>query len=485
MTRADLILASPWLLLGTGLLAILVLSAFLRRPALIADVSAALHTLVAGLAAWLALGGARGLETSFDLVAPDGTAFLLCALLAGSGAVVTRLARGYLVGREEDPEEFHVLVPCAVFGAMALAAADHFATLVLGLEILSVALYALVAYPQRNDHAVEAGLKYLVLSGVASTTMLLGIAFLYAQTGSLHLDALGGAGRAAPDDPLVLAGAALVLAAVAFKLSLAPFHLWTPDVYQGAPAPSAALLATIGKSALVIALLRVVLASEPAADGPVSAMLTVLAVLSMIAGNLLALLQRSLKRVLAYSSIAHMGYLVIALLAIGPGAPTPALGVEATVAYLIAYTIVTLAAFAVIAALSPADRPDDVDDEEALAGLFWRRPLHATVLTIALLSLAGIPLTAGFVGKFYVIAAGVEHGAWLLLGSLLVGSGIGLFYYLRILHALVRTTAREPVPLAPSTSGVPWVLALLAGATVALGLWPAWLVDLVRTSLLP
>jgi NADH-quinone oxidoreductase subunit N len=494
VTAADAMLTTPWLLLGAGLLVVLVLCAFVRHQAVIAVVSSGLQVLVAAVALRLALGGAVAGEASLALVALDGVAFLLCALFAGTGAIVSQLAGPYLAGRDDDPLEFHVLLLCAVFGAMTLAAADHAATLVLGLEILSVPLYAMIAYTQRSERPVEAGVKYLVLSGVASTTLLLGVAFLYARTGSLAFDAFAGAGRVPADDPVVLAGSVLVLAAIAFKLSLAPFHMWTPDVYQGAPAPAGAVLATIAKAAVVVVLLRIVLAADTPAGGAVGPVLAGLAVLSMLVGNVLALLQRSLKRLLAYSSVAHMGYAMIALVAIAGGTGA-GLGVEATLAYLIAYTVTTLTAFAVIIVLAPRDAPDDPDEESVLTGLFWERPFTACVLTIALLSLAGIPLTAGFLGKFYVVAAGVEHGAWILLGALLVGSGIGLFYYLRILYALVSRSdpngsdpggpAPEPPRLAPRAAAPRWLLGALAGATVVLGTWPAWLVDLVGIALAP
>ena len=482
MTRADLLLLSPWLLLGGGLVALLVLVGFWRRHTGIAALTTALLLATAALALALALRAFGDLEATQPLVALDGLALLMTAVFALAGAAVAVLARRYLEGRGRDPEEFYVLLACAVFGAATLGAASHMATLLLGLEILAISLYALIAYPEGGTRPLEAALKYLVLSGVASTSLLFGAALVYARTGSLGLDAPGGAGVVPADDPMLLVGTAMIFGAVAFKLSLVPFHLWTPDVYEGAPAPVSAFVSTVSKAAVVVVVLRIVIAADLLAGGALFAGLATLAMLSMLVGNLLALLQRSVKRLLAYSSVAHMGYLMIALLAVGTSAGG-ALAVEATVVYVIAYTVMTLAAFGVVATLSPASAERDVDDETALTGLYWRRPFAATVLTIALLSLAGIPLTAGFLGKFYVVAAGVERSLWPLLWMLLVGSGIGLFYYLRILQAMVRTPADTPAPFAEQGLEGGWVLGILAGTTLLLGTWPAWLVGLVQASL--
>lgn len=478
-----MLLLLPWLVLGVGLVLVLMLIGFWRRHGAIALITVGILLATALVALRAALWGPTGEPSSLQFVVVDGIALLSVALFAFCGAVVAALAWRYL---ETDPgirEEFHVLLMCATFGAMTLAAADHFAIVVLGLEIMAISLYALIAYPERGTRPLEAGLKYLVLSSVATTTLLFGVALLYAGTGSLGLDALGGADQLARAHPLVLTGGALVLGGIAFKLSLVPFHQWTPDVYEGAPAPVSAFLATVAKGAVLIALLRIVLASDVLSEGgPLFAVVTALALLSMILGNVLALLQRSLKRVLAYSSIAHMGYVLVALLAVG-GTGGAALGVEATLVYLVAYAVTSLAAFGVLATLSPDPEGVDADGDEALTGLLWRRPLAATTLTVALLSLAGIPLTVGFMGKFHVVAAGVEQGYWPLLWVLVVGSGIGLFYYLRILQTMVRKPAPDAAALAETGLEGGWVLCTLASLTLLLGTWPAWLLSLVEASI--
>lgn len=479
MNRIELVLLSPWVLLATALVVMLLGVAFRRSHGLVAGFTVAALVATALLAGLLAAGPlpGPGVLTS-PLLEVDGLALLLVVLFAVTGALVAVLGWRWLSGRAGAPEEFHILLVCAVFGAMTLAAAEHFAAVLLGLEILSISLYALIAYPEEDRGPLEAGLKYLVLSGVASTTLLFGVALLYARTGSLGLEAMAGGGTVPADDPMVLVGAVMVLAAIAFKLSLVPFHAWTPDVYQGAPAPVSGLIATLSKGAVVIVLLRIVVAAGLLSSAPLLTILAALAVLSMLVGNLLALLQRSVKRVLGFSSVAHMGYLVVALLAVGSGGGT-ALGVEAAVAYVFAYTFTVLAAFAVISLLARPDagEPDDLDD---FTGLLWRRPLAASVLIVALLSLAGIPLTVGFLAKFYLVAAGVAQGLWLLLAMLIVGSGIGLFYYLRILFRLVRPLPAVSVPTA--TTGLPggWVLCILAGLMIVPGLWPAPFIEMIR-----
>jgi NADH-quinone oxidoreductase subunit N len=239
-------------------------------------------------------------------------------------------------------------------------------------------------------------------------------------------------------------GAALLLIGLGFKLSLAPFHLWTPDVYEGAPAPVTSFLATASKIAVFALLLRYVIDTHAIRDAALVDALSMLAILSIAAGNILALQQSNLKRLLAYSAIAQFGYMLVALIASGP------LATEAVGMYLLTYSITTLAAFGVITLVSsPLDQ-----EAQALSdyrGLFWQHPALAAVLTLALLSLAGVPLTAGFLGKFYVLGAGVDKRQWLLLGAIVAGSAVGLYFYLR---AMIQLYLR-PAPEAASAAVAP------------------------------
>jgi NADH-quinone oxidoreductase subunit N len=301
------------------------------------------------------------------------------------------------------------------------------------------------------------------------------MALVYAELGTMRFVALG---ALRSTGPVALVGIGMILVGVGFKLSLAPFHLWAADVYQGAPAPVTAFIATASKGAVMAVLLRYFAAAGWAASAPLVVILTVLAVASMFVGNLLALAQDNLKRLLAYSSIAHMGYLLVALLAAGPLAAT------AVAYYLTAYFVTMLGALGVLVVLSGPDR-----EAETLAdyrGLAWRRPVLAGVLVAMLLSLAGIPVTAGFVGKFYVLAAGVGAKLWLLVAALAINSAIGLYYYLRVIVVIFRPadeaeSLAAPAPAAALPLAGAVVLAALMLALVYLGVQPGPAIDLIQS----
>jgi NADH-quinone oxidoreductase subunit N len=310
--------------------------------------------------------------------------------------------------------------------------------------------------------------------------MLFGMALVYNATGSLAFDAIETAlialDAADRTDAWHATGVALIFIGLAFKLSLVPFHMWTPDVYQGAPTLVAGYLATVSKAAAFAVLLRFALEADVLSAPFAATIVAAVAILSMIIGNLLALLQRDIKRLLAYSSIAHAGYLMIALLA-AIVLEESGFGVETALVFLAGYVAMTLAAFVVVAQLGEA--PGHVR-HDPVAGLFWRRPLLAFVLTVALLSLAGIPLTAGFIAKFYLFAAGVEGGLWALVWAMIVGSAIGIYYYLRVVFAMSSATAGARDE-GPTSSLAGTVTALVLGFTiVAIGTFPAPLIDLVR-----
>jgi NADH-quinone oxidoreductase subunit N len=278
---------------------------------------------------------------------------------------------------------------------------------------------------------------------------------------------------------LLLPGVALIVTGIGFKLALVPFHMWTPDVYEGAPAPVTAFVATVSKGAMFALLLRYFNQSGFSHGlAPLVLVFSIIAIASMVTGNLLALLQNNVKRILAYSSIAHMGYLLVAFQVGGP------MGASAAIFYLVAYFVMTLGAFGVVTVLSERER--DADLLEDYRGLFWRRPALALVFTAMLLSLAGIPLTAGFLGKFYLIAAGASVGAWALILILVITSAIGLFYYLRIVVTLYAQPAgsdraHEPIPRrAPAAT---LVLAALTVILIWLGVYPAPLLVEIRAAI--
>lgn len=394
-------------------------------------------------------------------------------LILAATFVVSILSYDYLKMHAEHREELYVLLNVAALGSMVLAASSHFVSFFLGLEILSVALYGLSAYLADSRCSVEAGIKYLILAGSSSAFLLFGMALIYAQLGTMELARISTLVLTIPSNPLILVGLILIITGIGFKLGVVPFHLWTPDVYEGAPAPVTAFIATVSKGAIFALLLRYFYSSGAQSIRPVFVVFAIVAIASMIVGNLLALFENNVKRILAYSSIAHMGYLLVAFEA-GGGMASRAIAF-----YLVAYFITTLGAFGVISVLS--DRERDADDLADYRGLFWRRPVLAGIFTAMLLSLAGIPLTAGFLAKFYVVAAGVSGAAWVLVFVLVTTSVIGLFYYLRVLVTMyARTTEAFPASSLLHPAGS--VLIVLTILLVWFGVYPQVLLNLVRTA---
>lgn len=475
MASEDFIALLPLLLTALSSLAVLLLAAFRRDHPLVAVVTS-LGLTAAFLTVPVAAEVAPRQVTPLLLV--DAYALFYAGLILAASLAVAILSYGYLMKQEGQREEFYALLLVATLGAMALAAASHFASFFLGLELLSVSLYVLIAYVRTDSRPLEAGIKYLILSGTSSAFLLFGMAVIYFQSGTMEFSRTAALLADTSELPSTfLVGLVLIMTGVGFKLAVVPFHMWAPDVYQGAPAPVTAFLATVSKGAMVALLLRYFVEIAAFRSEMLWWVLAGIATLSMFAGNLLALLQDNVKRLLAYSSIAHLGYLLVAFLAGG------SLAIEAVTFYLIAYFVTTLGAFGVVSVLSrPGDEAEALDDYHAL---FWRRPWLAAVFTIMLLSLAGIPLTVGFIGKFYVIAAGIDSSLWVLIVLLVVNSAIGLFYYLRVIVAM--TAARRPdVRSADNaqTLHVSYadglVLAALSGCLFWLGLYPAPVIRLVQ-----
>jgi NADH-quinone oxidoreductase subunit N len=407
------------------------------------------------------------------LVVDDYALFYTGLILAATAAVVL-LSIGYLEQLTEQRDEYYMLLLLAALGSIVLVSSTHFVAFFLGLEVLSVSLYALIAYPRTRDQAIEAGVKYLVLAAASAAFLLFGMALVYAALGTMEFAQMT---ATAPSDPMALAGVGLIVVGFGFKLALVPFHLWTPDVYQGAPAPTTAFVATVSKGAMFALLLRYFSAVDVRAHHALFLVFTILAIASMVGGNLLALQQRNVKRLLAYSSIAHLGYLLVAFLASGPLAAT------AVTFYLVAYFVTMLGAFGVVTVLSDGER--DAEDLEDYRGLLVRRPWLAALFTATLLSLAGIPLTAGFVGKFYLTVAAAGAALWSLLVVMMVTSGIGLFYYLRVIVAMYMQSAGGEAagagaPGVPLVAGV--TLASLTVLLVWIGVYPEPLIAFIRSA---
>jgi NADH-quinone oxidoreductase subunit N len=475
MTANELLALLPIILAGSHPVALLLTIAVRRDHGVTLGVS--LCAYAATLAALIPAAQVAPIAVT-PLLTIDGLALYLTALVAGGGAASALFAYGERARDREEREEIYVLLSVAVLGAVVLASSRHFAALFLGLELTSVSLFPLIAYSRRREQALEAGMKYLVISGLATSLLLFGIALLYAGLGTLEIAGVGRwlAGAGNGSSAWALGGIVLVVAGLAMKLSLFPLHWWTPDVYQGAPTSVTGFLATVAKGGVIVALLRLMALSGAHQHSPVMTVLAVLAVLSMLAGNLLALRQDNVKRILAYSSIAHMGYFLVALLAAG------ALAVEAVSFYLAAYFLASLGAFGVIAV-----HARNGEEVESFHGLYDQHPWLAIALALMLLSLAGIPLTAGFIGKFYLFAAGMSSARWIAVGTLVVSSVIGLFYYVRIIGTLFAANG-DRAPLVMSLSAGPllgWMaLALITVTLIGLGIYPTALIATIQ-GLLP
>jgi NADH-quinone oxidoreductase subunit N len=451
----------------------------------------------------------------------DRLSLTLTLILAVGAIAGVLLAWRSQAAREAAHGELHAMLLTAVGGMALLGAAQNTVALFLGLELLSIPLYVLCATEMRRERSLESGLKYLIVGSVGSATLLYGIALLYGATGATDFGAIAGAisAHGLTGNAMLLTGIALCVAGLAFKASVAPFHQWTPDVYEGAPTPITAFMAVATKVAALGALLRlldVALIEAHASWGPA---LAALATVTILVGNVGALGQSSLKRMLAYSSVAQAGYILAGVVV------ATQLGAQATVFYLAVYLPMNMAAFAVIVAreremeIPPAHEHDPVgrvgDSVAALAGLGRERPWLAWPMTISMLALAGIPATAGFIGKFYLIDAAVSGGYTWLGVVIVVGSMISLGYYLPVVAAMwMRPAAASspgpdaPGPLAPGAvpaiaggsqeldevplenekiaagpGGQPEVafVAVLAGAaTIVLGVVPQPLFDLVH-----
>jgi len=375
------------------------------------------------------------------------------ALVVDFVFIVAALAVVLLSLRAEAPTEaghgeYHTLLLFSVLGMMVLVSAQNIVTLFLGVELLSIPLYVLCASESRRERSLESGLKYLVIGSVGSATLVYGLALIYGATGSTDFAGIsaaissGGLASSLLGDPLLLTGIGLVIVGFAFKASVAPFHQWTPDVYEGAPTPITAFMATATKAAALTVFLRFFDVAVIGTQTTWAPVLATLATVTIVVGNVGALGQSSLKRMLAYSGVAQAGYML------GGVVVGTQLGIEATTLYLLVYLAMNLAAFAVIVARERGSA--EGDDLSALAGLGAERPALAVSMTVAMLSLAGIPATVGFAGKFYLIRALVDGGYTWLGVVIVVGSMVSLGYYLRVVATMWMRPGAEPAAAAPA-----------------------------------
>jgi NADH-quinone oxidoreductase subunit N len=418
--------------------------------------------------------GARGFR---DMIVLDNYALFFHVVIGYAAALIVLLSMDYLERERAESGEYYALVLFATTGMLLLASAGDLIVVFLALELMSLSLYVLSGLFKRRWSAGETSMKYFLLGVFASAFLLYGIALLYGATGTTSVDRLAAAAAASPRDPLIVLGVGLLMVGFGFKISAVPFHMWAPDVYQGAPTSVTALIATGSKAAVFAALIRFVVAGIRPAPPDWSAALWVLAVLSMTVGNVVAIAQSNLKRMLAYSSVAHVGYMLVGLVAGGTA------GAAAVLFYLLAYAFTTVGTFGVITLCERAG--EEAVEVRDYAGLARRHPILAFVLALFLLSLVGVPPLAGFVGKFYLFGAAVQAGyVWLAVIAVL-NSAVAAYYYLRVIVAMyMQESDAEAATLLPSFAGG-LALAIALIAIVLLGVVPAPFADLAQAAVAP
>lgn len=421
----------------------------------------------------------------FDMVTSDNFALFTKAIFLLVCGLVVMLSHGWLARRHMDRAEYYALLLASTVGMMVMTASTNLMVIFLGLEIMSLPLYVLAGMQRDNLRSTEAAAKYFFMGAFASAFFLYGIALIYGATGTTDLRQIFmGAGVAMQKHALYMtAGAALILIGFAFKIAAFPFHMWVPDVYQGAPTPVTAFFSVGPKAAGVAALLRILMIGFGGMTEKFGPVLWILAFFTMAVGNILALRQDDVKRMLAYSSIAHAGYLLVAVTAGGAEA------VSAALFYLLAYAFFNIGAFTIVAIVE--SRHDGSNHIDTYRGLAARHPWLAVFLAVFMFSLAGFPPTAGFFGKFYIFAAAVKSGHLLLVIVAVINSLISVFYYLRPVKAAFFDTDEAPVPADVATS-IPQAtrldamtaltLTLTTIGTMGLGLAPGWFLQLAVAS---
>ncbi len=418
-----------------------------------------------------------------DALAFDTFAQFITIVICVTLLLVALVTDDYLRREDYDGPEVYALYLVAATGGIVMGAANDLVVLFIGLETLSLALYVLAASHRRRTGSGEAGMKYFILGGFSSAFLLYGIALVYGATGSTNISRIvasfEGTVQLERNDALVLAGAALLLVGLGFKVAAAPFHVWTPDVYQGAPTPITSFMASAGKVAAFAALMRVFLVALPFYRDDWRPVIWALALLSMIVGSFLAVVQTDVKRMLAYSSINHAGFMLVGVEAAAhqAGEADSGLGVPSVLVYLLAYSVLVIGTFAVVALV--ARTGDGATDLDAFRGLSRNRPDLAVALTVLLVAQAGVPFTSGFIAKFGVIRAAVDERSYALAIAAMLTSVVAAFLYLRIMvSAWIEPPddgdEREPVRL-PFSSGL--AITAAVAFTLFVGFFPNWLLD--------
>jgi NADH-quinone oxidoreductase subunit N len=488
LPHIDWVTVAPAGIFFVGGLLLLIAGVFLRRRAprglwSVSTVVIALVTLWPTLHLWHQIrhGGAR--TAIADAIVVDGFSIFIIVVIISTVVMAALLADGYLRREDLDGPEYYVLMLFSASGGMLMAMANDLIVVFLGLEVLSIALYTLAGYQQRRAGSQEAAIKYFVLGAFSSAFFLYGIALVYGTTGSTNLAIISEFLRVnALTNGLLLAGFALLIVGLGFKVAAVPFHMWTPDVYQGSPTPATAFMAAAAKAAGFAALLRLFVSTFDLYKLDWQPIIWTLAVLSLLVGSILAVVQSDVKRMLAYSSIAHAGYVLV-------GFETASnRGVAGALFYLFAYAFMVIGSFAVVTVVS--GKGDENTGLDAFRGLASRRPVLAFVFTVLLLAQTGVPLTSGFLAKFYVISAAVEAKSYALAIIAMIAAVIAAFFYLRLIvymYMAAPSGEGEGEEAAPAPSGpIPiavgagLALGIALGFTLVVGFLPSAVFDFAR-----
>lgn len=470
---------APEILLSTWALIVLLVVAWRHRTAtdsLLAGWLSLIGVVLTGAVVVGMWAGGAGVSGIAHMMEVDGFRFAtsLLFLLAAGFSIV--LSMHYLERERLLDPEYYVLILLATVGMMFMGGASDLIVLFLGLEVMSVSVYVLAGYNRRSVFSAEAALKYFLIGAFASGFLLYGIALIYGATGVTNLTLIGSK-LASSSLPLMGSlGLGLLLIGFGFKVAAVPFHMWAPDVYDGAPTPITGFMATGVKAAGFAGLARVLIEAFPSAVIQWQPIVAILAIVTMVVGNLVALVQRPLKRMLAYSSVAHAGYLLTALW------PGSRFAVSTMLLYLVAYTLTTIASFAILAALGKDGERDVTLDD--IAGLATRRPWMALSLTVCMLSLLGFPGTIGFIGKWYILSSVIAEGQAILAVILVLTSVVSAGYYLPVIMSMYMRAAPAPDfhESRRMIGAASAVVALCVIAMLVFGLWPTPMLDLAQSS---
>ncbi len=467
MTQADLYTLLPIIVLTVWALALLLMDLFIpkERKGLTAILAAA------GLALTMGISLTQTGQTSVGfngMVVLDGFSTFISILLLFSALMGISIAYGYLKRMGIERGEYYLLILFSIVGMMLMTQAADLIVVFIALELLSIPLYVLAAFANSNTASEEAGIKYFLLGAFSGGFVVYGIALVFGATGTTAIAGIAAATAAGTvNTPLILAGAALILVGFGFKVAAVPFHMWTPDVYQGAPTSVTAFMAAGAKIAGFAALMRIFSTAFPSLAADLTPVLAILAALTMIVGNVAAVSQKNIKRMLAYSSIAHAGYILMAFVTFGNPKVAPT-AIAAGIFYLVTYAITNFGSWGIVISLEEANGKGlEIDD---YAGLGRKKPLMAAAMTVFMLSLTGIPPTLGLIGKFYLFSAVIAADFyWLAIVGVLT-SLISAFYYLRV---VVTMYMKDGEPKTTSEDWLTFTWGAMAVLTVILGLIPA------------